>query len=387
MMNGVSFRRLYESHGPVEVCRVVGQALLEGKLKSEDFSLRELAITFCGEQWYESLRPRNDGGFRPVQLLENDAVDTTAFQNILGQVIFNRILESYNEAGSAIDPLIRVENTGFASEKIYGMTPILGDFGEHVVHEGEPYPEFGFGEDWIQTPETEKRGGIVSITRELIFFDRTGQALRRARTVGTELGYNRRLRWIDVLIGYINNYNRQGTTYNTYQTTGDWVNKLTGVELLDWSDIDEMLALFGDMTEPYNDRPVLTATPSTVIVMPPKEGTARRLLAPGSITTITNAGTTEQTQANAYAGRFNLISDYLIYQREKLRNATGAGTRWYVGDPREAFAYYQNWAIGVRVQGSDSNASFERDIEIRYRADERGVAGVENPRAIAQGNA
>jgi hypothetical protein len=382
MLNGVSLQRLYESHGPVQVCSVINKAILEGKISPSDFSLKELAVTFCGEQWYDNLKPDNHSGYRPTVVLENEAVDTSAFQNILGQVIFSRILQAYNEAGSALDALIRIEPTKFASERIFGMTPILGDVGEHVVHEGEPYPEYGFGEDWIQTPETEKRGGIVSITRELIYFDRTGEALRRAGTVGTALGYNKRLRWVDVLIGFVNNYNQQGTVYNTYLTSGAWINKKTGTELVDWTDIDEGLALFAGQVEPYNDHPVIPTNPNTMIVMPPKEGTARRLLSQSQLEVTTAAG--NQTYNSPYAGRFNLISDYLIYNREILRNATNADKRWYLGDPREAFAYFENWAIGVRTQGIDSTVSFERDIQLRYRADERGVAGVTNPRAIAQ---
>ena len=47
-----------------------------------------------------------------------------------------------------------------------------------------PYPHLGFGEDYIETPSTTKRGFIVPVTKEAIFFDRTHLILSRAAEAG-----------------------------------------------------------------------------------------------------------------------------------------------------------------------------------------------------------
>ena len=64
-----------------------------------------------------------------------------------------------------------------------------------------PYPSLGLGEDYIDTPSTTKRGFIVPVTKEAIFFDRTHLILQRAAEVGEVLGLNKEKRLIDLLIG------------------------------------------------------------------------------------------------------------------------------------------------------------------------------------------
>ena len=80
-----------------------------------------------------------------------------------------------------------------------------------------PYPNLGFGEDYIETPSTTKRGFIVPVTKEAIFFDRTHLVLSRAAEVGELLGLNKEKRLVDLVIGATNNYKWKGTAYNTYQ--------------------------------------------------------------------------------------------------------------------------------------------------------------------------
>ncbi len=91
---------------------------------------------------------------------------------------------------------------------------------DQAIHPGMPYPSVGFGEDYIETPSTTKRGFIVPVTKEAIFFDRTHLVLSRAAEVGELLGLNKEKRLIDLVIGATNNYKWQGTSYNTYQAGG-----------------------------------------------------------------------------------------------------------------------------------------------------------------------
>ena len=64
-----------------------------------------------------------------------------------------------------------------------------------------PYPSLGLGEDYIETPSTTKRGFIVPVTQEAIFFDRTHLILQRAAEVGEILGLNKEKRLLDLVIG------------------------------------------------------------------------------------------------------------------------------------------------------------------------------------------
>ena len=117
-----------------------------------------------------------------------------------------------------------------------------------------PYPHLGFGEDYIETPSTTKRGFIVPVTKEAIFFDRTHLVLSRAAEVGEVLGLNKEKRLIDLVIGVTNNYKWKGTSYNTYQAATPWINSLATNELVDWTNVDKAEQLFADILDPEHGR-------------------------------------------------------------------------------------------------------------------------------------
>ena len=100
-----------------------------------------------------------------------EGVDTTAFLNVTGQVVYSKILEAYRNESFVVSKLVDTIPTRLDGERIPGA----GRVGEEVteIHPGMPYPNSGFGEDYIETPATSKRGLIVPVTKEAIFFDRT----------------------------------------------------------------------------------------------------------------------------------------------------------------------------------------------------------------------
>ena len=175
-----------------------------------------------GHEWVRLLDPRSAGG---VSVLEStDGVDVTAFLNITGQVIYSKIMEAYTQEAFVVSKLVDTIPTRLDGEKIPGISRVTDTIDE--VGPGMPYPHLGFGEDYIETPSTTKRGFIVPVTKEAIFFDRTHLVLSRAAEVGEVLGLNKEKRLIDLVIGVTNNYKWKGTTYNTYQTSTPWINSL-----------------------------------------------------------------------------------------------------------------------------------------------------------------
>jgi hypothetical protein len=57
---------------------------------------------------------------------------------------------------------------------------------------------------------------------------------------------------------------------------------------------------------------------------------------------------------------------------------------WFVGDFRKAFAYMENWPITVTQAPINSEADFNNDILLRFKASERGAAAVINPRFVVK---
>ena len=375
-------KRRYELDGPQKTTTHLSEALKEGHLKPDEFSLRDLAESLVpdGAEWVRSLDPRSGGG---VNLLEaGDGVDATAFLNITGQLIYSRIMEAYLQEAFVASRLVETIPTRLDGEKIPGVAG-LADAAEEV-HPGMPYPHVGFGEDYIETPSTTKRGLIVPVTREAIFFDRTHLVLSRAADVGEALGLNKEKRILDVLIGATNNYKWLGTTYNTYQAATPWANLKTSNELVDWTDVDGAEQLFAEILDPNTGEPVLVRA-NTVLVTPAYQHAAHRVFNAPEITYAAAGAATETRAANPLSG-YRVRVSRLMYRRIVAGGEAEADARmwWFIGDFKRAFAYMENWPITVTQSPLASEADFNSDIVVRFKASERGAAAVINPRYVVK---
>jgi len=375
-------KRRYDLDGADQTVTHLSEALREGHLKPEDFSLRDLAEALVpdGREWVRLLDPRSAGG---VSVLEsNDGVDVTAFLNIAGQVIYSKIMEAYTQEAFVVSKLVDTIPTRLDGEKIPGISRVTDAIDE--VGPGMPYPHLGFGEDYIETPSTTKRGFIVPVTKEAIFFDRTHLVLTRAAEVGEVLGLNKEKRLIDLLIGVTNNYKWKGTTYNTYQTSTPWINSLATNELVDWTNVDKAEQLFADILDPSTGEPVLVRG-TTVLVMPAYRHAAHRVFSAAELTFTASGSTTATVAANPLTG-YRVFDSRLAYRRIIAAGIAAATAKkyWFVGDFRRAFAYMENWPITVTQAPLGSEAEFNNDIVLRFKASERGAAAVINPRYVVK---
>jgi len=378
-------KRMYDAQGAEKTVRHLNEALQQGHLKAEDFSIRELAEVMLGRAQVGQMDPRSGG----VDLLEaGDGVDVTAFSNITGQIVQSKIMEAYTQEAFVVSKLVDTIPTRLDGEKIPGIGRISDDVAE--VRPGMPYPNLGFAEDYIETPQTTKRGFIVPVTKEAIFFDRTHLILQRAAEVGEVLGLNREKRLIDMVIGVTNNYKWKGTDYNTYSAAGtgvapdgDWINQTTE-ELVDWTDVDAAEQLFADILDPNTGEPVLVQA-TTVLVMPAYRHAAHRVFNAAEITYTAASAETATTAANPL-GNYRVVESRLAYRRIIASGEAAADAKkwWFIGDFKKAFAYMENWPITVTQSPPNSEAEFNQDIVLRFKASERGAAAVINPRYIVK---
>ena len=375
-------KRRYELDGADKTVNHLSQALTEGHLKSDDFSIRDLAEALVpdGREWVRMLDPRSAGS---VSVLEaSDGVDVTAFLNITGQVIYSKVMEAYNQEAFVVSRLVETIPTRLDGEKIPGIGPIADQIAE--VGPGMPYPHLGFGEDYIETPSTTKRGFIVPVTKEAIFFDRTHLVLSRAAEVGEILGLNKEKRLIDLVIGVTNNYKWKGTTFNTYQTSTPWVNSLATNELVDWTNVDAAEQLFADILDPNTGEPVLVRG-TTLLVMPAYRYAAHRIVNATQLTFAPDSSDTATFAPNPLTG-FRVFDSRLAFRRVVASGVAAADAKkwWFLGDFRRAFAYMENWPITVTQAPLGSDAEFSNDVVLRFKASERGAAAVLNPRYVVK---
>lgn len=375
-------KRRYDLDGPRQTVAHLSEALAEKQVRPEDFSLRDLAEALVpdGHEWVRSLDPRSATG---VNVLEaGDGVDATAFLNVAGQVVYSKIMDAYQQEAFVVSKLVATIPTRLDGEKIPGVTGIADEISE--VHPGMPYPHLGFGEDYVETPSTTKRGFIVPVTREAIFFDRTHLVLSRAAEVGEVLGLNKEKRLLDLALGITNHYKWRGAAYNTYQTAGEWVNELPDNELLDWTDVDAAEQLFAEILDPHTGEPVLISA-NSVLVMPAYRHAAHRIFNAPEIRYTAAGGATETLAANPL-GNYRVKESRLAYRRLLAAgvDADAAKKMWLIGDFQKAFAYMENWPITVTQSPANSEAEFNNDIVVRFKASERGAAAVLNPRYVVR---
>lgn len=389
-MKGANLRRLYENLGPRECVARLTEGLKRGLIRSEDFSLRELAESFCGHEWVNRLNPRNLRQYSTVNLTEaGEGTDVSAFSNITGQIFFNKIMEGWTLATRVSDQLVTTIGTKLDGEKMpwIGHLPTEGE----GLRPGQPYPEASFGERYIETPSTTKYGAIVSVTKEAIFFDLTGQMMRAAQEVGEKLGYNKEKRVLKVVLGIVNNYKLNGTSLNTYLTSGGWINTASSWPLVDWTSIEKAYIQASQITDPDSSLPIQIDL-KQLFVMPAKRFTAERIMGATEVETVYPGygASSPSAPGNVKMSTKNPIPTVPVLTSpiaHQLLVASGvssanASDYWYIGDFKKAFAYMENWPMSV-VQAPANNAKeFEQDIVVRYKASERGAAAVIDPRYV-----
>lgn len=389
LVNTRELKRRVELEGLDRTLAHLSDALEQRHLAPEGFSLRGLFESLVVDRHGQSvggdlIRECFDlaGPQKMLSLLESTgAVDSTAFSNITGQLIYSKIMQGFRNQAFVLSNVIPNLPTRLSGEKIPGISRI-GDQADEVA-EGGPYPVFGFGEEYIETPETTKRGLIVAVTREAIFFDRTGLILRRAGEVGEFLGLNKEKRLVDVVIGAVNNYSRNGVASNTYLTAGGYINDQSN-ELQDWTSVEAAELLLSGMSDPVTGEPILL-TAAQWLVMPAKKFTALRITDATEVTGTVAYQTT--SGSNPLAGLPRPMVSELAYRRvqsELAVSAADAQKYWFYGDFQKAFAYMENWPITVVQAPAGSEAEFANDIVLRWRASERGAAAVLEPRYITR---
>jgi hypothetical protein len=307
-------------------------------------------------------------------------VDTTAFSSIIGQIIFNKIKDAYQDPEFLWPDLVDKMSTVFLDgERIPGIGRI-GDKAE-IVDEGQPYPTVGLNEEFIDTAPTRKRGFIVPVTREIIVADRTGILLKAAGETGYWLGLNKEKRVIDVATGQVNNYKRNGTASNTYLTSGAYVNTQTGNALdasgNEWRALEKADLLFDAITDPNTGEPIIVV-PTVLLVPSALKKTALRILSATGIVTVdnrANAASIRTESPNPYGGRGikALSSPY-------VKNRTSSSTKWFYGDPKKAFLYIEVWDLETMSAPDNHPDMFSKDIWAQFKASERGVAQSFEPR-------
>lgn len=379
---------LCESESEYRLWESFAEGLETKQIDLNRVSIRSLFENFIpgGREIVDSWNPRHGGG--GISLTEAaGAVDSALFSNITGQIVYTRIMQAFAAEEYVFSKIVPSIPTQFNGEKIAGITRI-GDEAQ-VVPEGRPYPLAGVSEDYIQTPQTVKRGMIDALTREAVFFDRTGVLLQRCGEVGEFLGLNKEKRLIDAVLDQntiTHRYNWKGTSYATFQASTPWVNVIaSGNPLTDWTSVDQAEQTLAAIRDPWTGEPIMIQ-PKDLVVTRSKLYTARRIVTATEIEVVTpgyaTSGSPTRTATPNPIQGYRIISSQLLGARMAL--AAEATSDWIIGDVARAVNYMENFPLSVVQAPANSEAEFQRDIVMQWKASERGAAAVVEPRVLVR---
>jgi hypothetical protein len=399
-INYKALRESYEKY-PDRAPALLEEALAAKDIDPGNFSFQALYREWFGEGAMAALDPAHRGD----RLVSRDvfehagAVSTANFAGIIRQIIYNMALPGYQGEGYPFSDLIPERPSKFQNELVAGMSEVgPGNDAEWLTPEGEPYNYAGFGPNYINLPKTQKRGKIVALTREILFFDQTNLVAERARGVGDGLRAGREDRAIDCVIdenGGAKSATQGGHRYhwmgNSIATYGDssgnhnFDNLVASNALVDWTNIDAIEQNIANVTDPFTGLPIVLDQTYLITTWQLRQQANRILTATELINTAPGFATSGAPTQTRYNNPYSGIVKHLTSRRLAQRLATD--TSWFYGSPQKAFVYVVHFPFQVIQAPPNSTEEFNRDIVLQVRADEMGNYGTLDPRYMQKATA
>lgn len=350
------------------------------------------------------------GQCRPDQLADVlEAGDTTVTPSMFANVstwnvavqglLEARILEKYQSPEFAMSAKVQhIDNAEVRQIKHIGISNI----GDVAVNRdpGQPHARATLSERFTVTPVTVNRGIGIDVTREAGMFDRTSQLMTSCDSVTETLARRKEYLIVDVMIGIVNPYNYGGTSYNTYLTSGNWVNNIVNPinPATPQTVYQKLLNAWVNMVDPETGEPI-SISARDILVMPQNIGAAMQMLESEAIyATATAVGGTNWPAAiaqgkNPFKGMLELaVADKAypyVFRRATAANglaldATTAAGYWWAGDFKKAFCWHSNLPLTTVRASATDYVMGDRGLIFALFCDEMGAAGVLDPRYVTQ---
>lgn len=381
---------------PREGIRTAKEVLREGikakKIKKEDVSLREMAQSLIGDDWATHLgnvARGAEGG--AMELRESiDAVDSSGFSAITGQLFIDEVHEKYKLATYVGDQMFRVipvKNGNLGTQVVPYLTDSVDDPG--IVNQSHPYSRTQFQGQYITLAAPEKFGRICDVTFEAIYSDLTGQIMDSAGSVGRRVGLWVEKKKMRVALGLDNNHIWNGTSYNTYQASTPWVNSKTDFTLTDWTSINTLELMFSKMLDPVLNEPI-EIEGAGILTVPALRYTGKRILNATEVRSgdITTGAGNQMVSESPLDGNYNLLTSKHL-RRQALTYGSGtfttepiADSLVIMGDFKKALYWREVFPMRTVQAPAQNQREFEQDIVYSVKANVFGVAGVYDPRYI-----
>lgn len=351
----------------------------------DQFHIREAAEAAFGTGWDRRLMvvsARREW----VQESSTGATDVTAFRDVIGAMATAEMTQGYEAVTSTIGQLFDTKPT---PDQTTGTKDFYHKFSAtddaRPIPAGTEYPRTGFDKLKVTAPEPIKHGLVAVLTLETVKENDNKGFLEAQNEVGRQTGdYVNDLR-IRVLTGLTNNYVQNGTSYNTYLTSGSWVNRLDDFTIANGpAEFDRANRLFEQLTHPVTGRSI-RVKPTGILAMSAQAFQIRSVVNATEIRTTSGSVTT--VGSNPLAGMPEPVTDpevRRLYLAESGLTSTVVDTHLWYGDFRRAFAEREVEPFGTYEAGESDLGSVGYLNDIVYAAKSRywAVPFVWDPRYV-----
>jgi len=360
----------------------VGDLLDAGELAPEDFSFKAL---------FEELVDL-PVSYDNMQTLA-ESVHTSAFPIISQKIIHKKIISEYELQSERAASLVREGDANGRTDKELVAGIAAGDFTPLLRPQYEAYEETSFGEK-DYTINMADFGRLISLSREMIYEDRSGEVMTRSREIGRAAGQHRSKMIIQTVEGTartaFDESAFQGCIYkgtaktsanlyaNDHATNFDGQtndNLAASNALAEYTDLDNVMQLFAAMVD--EEGQPIEIVPKQILIPTALNVTAYRIM---NTTSYQYAdGTTPKTTINPIAaiGNFDIVPS--IY--------TANSTSWYMGDFPSQLLWVWVFRPATASQGAMSESAFTNQILARFRFAYHGGVGHTDYRYIVKSNA
>lgn len=336
-----------------EIGNKVKELLEAKKLDPNKISFRSL---------YEALV----GPVNSRELSEAGNLTSSAFPNIAGQIISKVLIDGYTEFPKDVDQLCRTVPSKLKTSRVVGWSAI--GFVQQV-NEKEDYPEILPPDEKLQTIKNLKYGGMLSLTREDIFFDQTGELIDRARMIG-QRGAQKRASLIFGVVCDGAGVPANGTALSGAAVYTSGNKNLKTANPLGTSGWETARKALYDMVDEQGE-------PIWVLGDRPLMIVGSTLLAPAQKLQKNEHGDlgTANLDVNLAAGQFDVvINPYLP-----------STSSWWYGAPQRQFRWEEVWPLETFTRvGQDTEEGFNADVIQQFKLSFYGGAGAADYRYMIE---
>jgi len=342
-----ALRDVFESNGEEGTVQIVRETLEKKELAPEDYSIQEI--------WHAFER-NPDGSIRGY----HEAVSTSIFPKITGELINSKLIEAYSTVPTIGGQITTVMSSNMEVDTIAGFD---ASEGPEPVEQGASYNDSGMGEKSVTIPH-QKYGRLISVTEEMVFFDKTGQILMRAQGIGEQAAQEKEKQIVEG-VQDINSdvFRPSGVAAAFYRTAVSGIRRINSRASTPFGEegLLQTNKLMHAMTDENGN--YITVNPGRLILLAPYDLWVQAIQMQKS-TLVPESG---ENAINIWKGSFTpLTSPWITAQSD---------TTWYLGDFKRDFVWSEIWPLQTFSLPLGGEDGFRKDIKSLFKVRFYGQVG------------